>query len=281
MPYQQPSLLFMILSTAALALGVLAYGIGGAQLSTGSKDEGSPLASKTWWIGTCCQGLGFVFTLAARQTLPLLIVQACIVGGLAVTAIIEHASGRRRIAPLGWASIGAVVLGITILAATTVPGTVPPTGIEDLAVVAAVVAICLIAFFLPLPPSVSGVFGGTGFAISAIAARLIVADHSLNLIQPWTWPWTTWAAGILLMGGLVLGQMHLTRGLAQADGVTVLSTNYLMSTLVPAAYGLIMLNELPRAGTYWLVPIGLVTALLGAYLLIRKETPGIPEELTP
>lgn len=264
----------MALSIVSLGLGVLAYGVGGAQLSTGSKVEGSPLASRTWWIGTLCQGLGFLFTLMARQTLPLLIVQAAVVGGLAVTAVIEHVSGLRRMRADGWAAIGAVGLGIAVLAATTVPGGVPPISTLHLGVIAAVVAVCALAFLVPLPPAVSGVFAGTGFAISAISARLIVASPGLQLFLPWTWPGQVWVAGMLLGGGLVLGQMHLTRGLRRADGVTVLSTNYLMSTIVPAVYGYVLLGELPREGTGWLVPLGLGTALLGAFHLIRQERPG-------
>lgn len=280
MPNEVPSVAFMALSIASLVLGVLAYGVGGAQLSTGSKVEGNPLASRTWWIGTLCQGAGFLFTIMARQTLPLLIVQAAIVGGLAVTAVIEHVSGARLMRRSGWVGIAAVTLGIAMLAATTVPGPAPPTTPLHLAVLAVLVALCAVAFFLPLPPAASGVFGGTGFAISAIAARLVVADPRLDLLRPWTYPGTTWVAGVLLVAGLVLGQMHLTVGLGKADGVTVLSTNYLMSTLVPATYGLVLLGELPRPGTFWMVPIGLVTALLGAFLLIRNDTPtavGDPE----
>lgn len=275
----QPSTVFMALSVISLALGVCAYGVGGAQLSSGSKVEGSPLRSKTWWIGTLCQGLGFLFTLMARQTLPLLIVQAAVVGGLAVTAVIEHVSGLRRMRADGWAAIAAVGLGIALLAATTVPGGVPPTTGLHLVVIAGVVGVCALAFLVPLPPAVSGVFGGTGFAISAISARLIVANPELQLFLPWTWPWQTWLAGVLMAGGLVLGQMHLTRGLRIADGVTVLSTNYLMSTLVPAAYGFLLLGEHPRAGTGWLVPIGLATALVGAFWLMRKEPPAKPAEV--
>ncbi|MDO5697932.1 MAG: hypothetical protein Q4G51_08150 [Dermatophilus congolensis] len=265
---------FMVLSVVSLALSVLAYGIGGAQLSTGSKAEGSPLASRTWWVGTAFQGLGFVFSFAARQALPLLIVQACIVGGLAVTAVIEHVAGKRRMRGTGWLAIAGVSLGIALLAATTVPGPAPATSTTHLAVIAAVVAACALAFLVRLPPSISGVFGGTGFAISAITARLLVADPGTPLFQPWEWGWRTWAAAVLLVLGLGLGQMHLTRGLSVANAVTVLSTNYLMSTLVPAAFGWALLGELPRAGTTWLVPIGLGLALLSAFVLIRDDGVG-------
>ena len=53
----------MLLSVLALVIGVLAYGIAGARLSDGAQSEGGALASPAWWIGTACQGAGFVFTL--------------------------------------------------------------------------------------------------------------------------------------------------------------------------------------------------------------------------
>ena len=113
----------MILSVLALVLGVLAYGVAGARLSDGAQAEGGALTSPAWWIGTALQGAGFVFTLAARQHLPLLIVQACVVGGLAVTAIIQHVAGTRRIG--GWdacALIAVILAGRSTRAAlVTVP----------------------------------------------------------------------------------------------------------------------------------------------------------------
>ncbi|WP_226344096.1 hypothetical protein [Agilicoccus flavus] len=261
----------MTLSIVALVLGVLAYGAAGARLSDGAKAAGGAFSSPAWWIGTGLQGLGFVCTLAARQHLPLLIVQACVVGGLAVTAIIQHVTGTRRIGSLDWTAIGAVSLGIVALAATTVTGPAVPITTAQLLVIGGGVAACALAFAVPLPPGVSGVFAGTGFAISAITARLLVADAVHEIWRFWAWPWTSWVAAFLLLGGLFLGQMHLTRGLAGAHAVAVLGTNYLTSTIVPAAIGWTMLGEHPRAGTTWLVVVGLALALAGALTLLRSE----------
>lgn len=272
----------MILSVVALVVGVLAYGVAGARLSDGAQAEGGALRSAAWWIGTACQGAGFVFTLAARQHLPLLIVQACVVGGLAVTAVIQHLAGTRRIGPRDGVAILAVIGGIVALALTTVPGPAVPIAPVHLMVIGATVATCAIALLVTLPPGVSGIFAGTGFAISAITARLLVADPRLSMWRPWEWPLLSWLAAILLVAGLVLGQVHLTVGLKRAHAVAVLGTNYLMSTLVPATIGWTLLNEEPRPGTVWLVGIGLALALAGAMTLLRSEdaTPGEPEHVT-
>ncbi len=261
----------MLLSVIALVIGVLAYGVAGARLSDGAQAEGGALSSAAWWIGTACQGAGFAFTLAARQHLPLLIVQACVVGGLAVTAIIQHFAGTRRIGVRDAVAITAVIGGIVALALTTVPGPAVPIEPLHLLVIAATVGACLVALLVRLPPGISGLFAGTGFAISAITARLLVADPRLSMWRPWEWPLLSWAAAFLLLGGLVLGQTHLTRGLKGAHAVAVLGTNYLMSTLVPAVIGWVLLAESPRHGTIWLVALGLALALSGALALLRTD----------
>lgn len=272
----------MILSVVALVIGVLAYGLAGARLSDGAQSEGGALRSPAWWIGTGCQGAGFAFTLAARQHLPLLIVQACVVGGLAVTAIIQHLAGTRRIGARDGVAILAVIGGIVALAMTTVPGAAVPIAPLHLWVIAATVGVCALALLVKLPPGVSGVFAGTGFAISAITARLLVADPRLSMWRPWEWPLLSWLAAFLLVAGLVLGQVHLTIGLKRAAAVAVLGTNYLMSTLVPTAIGWTLLAEEPRPGTVWLVVLGLALALAGAMTLLRSDDakPGEPEHAT-
>lgn len=272
----------MILSVVALVIGVLAYGLAGARLSDGAQSEGGPLRSPAWWVGTGCQGAGFVFTLAARQHLPLLIVQACVVGALAVTAVIQHLAGTRRIGARDGVAILAVIGGIIALALTTVPGAAVPIAPVHLIVIAATVAACGLALLVRLPPGISGLFAGTGFAISAITARLLVADSRLSMWRPWEWPLLSWLAAFLLVAGLVLGQVHLTVGLKRAHAVAVLGTNYLMSTLVPAAIGWTLLAEEPREGTIWLVAVGLVLALAGAMTLLRSDdaVPGEPEHAT-
>ena len=39
-------------SAAFLLLGIVAYGVAGARLHTGSRDERGALRSSDWWLGT-------------------------------------------------------------------------------------------------------------------------------------------------------------------------------------------------------------------------------------
>ncbi|MDO5626911.1 MAG: hypothetical protein Q4G43_01195 [Mobilicoccus sp.] len=261
----------MTLSVIALVLGVLAYGAAGARLSDGARGDVHPLKSLTWWTGTGLQGCGFLFTFLARGHLPLLIVQAAVVGGLAITAIIQHVSRTRALSPRDVGAIAVLVVGIGLLAATTVPGPSLPIAPVHLVVLGVGVAICLAGIPLVTHPGLSGVLSGLGFAISAIAARLLVTDLPAQIWRFWEWGLGVWIAGMLLMGGLVLGQVHLTRGLAASHAVGVLGANYVTSTIVPAGVGLFLLGELPRAGMEWAVVVGLVLSLAGALSLLRPD----------
>lgn len=271
----------MILSVTSLTLGVLAYGVAGARLSDGARGDTHPLRSAAWWTGTALQGAGFGFTLLARSELPLLIVQAAVVGGLAVTAILQHLTGTRSLGVREAGAIGVLMTGIGLLAATTVPGAaVPLTGLH-VAVTGIGVAICLGTLPLRLHPGLHGVLSGLGFAISAVTARLLIAAVTPHVLAFWSWPWTVWAAGFLLVGGLVLGQVHLTRGLARAHAVGVLGANYVMSTLVPAVIGVTLLHELPRPGTHAAALAGIALSLVGALFLLRGSGEPAIGEPTP
>lgn len=261
----------MTVSIIALVIGVLAYGGAGARLSDGAQADVHPLRSPAWWTGTALQGAGFFFTLLARGHLPLLIVQAAVVGGLAITALIQHLAGTRALKGRDIGYIGLVVAGIALLAATTVPGPAVPIEARHLVVLGVGVLICVGALPLRLHPGVSGVLSGLGFAISAITARLLIAEVDADIWRFWQWPWTTWVAGLLLVGGLVVAQVHLTRGLAASHAVGVLGANYVTSTIVPAAVGLFLLHEYPRHGMAWAVVAGLVCSLVGALALLRPD----------
>lgn len=261
----------MVLSVVCLVLGVLAYGWGGARLSDGAQSEVHPLRSPAWWMGTGLQGAGFLFTFLARSHLPLLIVQAAVVGGLAITALIHHLAGTRALKGRDALAIGVVVAGIALLAATTVPGPAVPLAPVHVATLGAGVAVCLLAVFVRLHPGICGVLSGLGFAISAISARLLVSQITPEIWRFWQWPWTIWAGGFLLVGGLVLGQVHLTRGLAASHAVGVLGANYVTSTIVPAAFGLVLMHEFPRSGMWWAVAAGLTLSLAGALFLLRED----------
>nr|WP_277628006.1 hypothetical protein [Arsenicicoccus dermatophilus] len=254
-----------------LVLGVLSYGWSGARLHRGSRAEGGALRSSSWWIGTGLQGAGFLFTIFARRFLPLLLVQTCVTAALAVTALIQHVQGTRRLRRTDVLAVAGVVIGTAVLGLVTVPG--PPPSIEPghLWVLVGCAIGCAAALRLSGGPVVNGLLSGFGFSFSAICARLLIGDSAHPLWKFWELPLASWVAGVLVLAGMALGQAHLTKGLARGHAAPVLGCNYGMATVFPAAFGVLLLGERTRPGSLVQVFVGLAMALTGALWLLRGE----------
>lgn len=270
-----------LVSVVALALGIIAYGIGGAQLTEGSA-SGSVLRSRSWWVGTSCQGLGFLLTFVARHDLPLLIVQSGVVFGLAVTALVQILTGRRRLTRADLIGVLTLVAGVVALGLTTVPGPAhPPTwGLVAVLTVCTLLAVACIPAVRSLRPrwasAVHGLLSGVGFGVGAIAARLVVGPVEEHLLTLWRLPAVTLAAGVFVVAGLVVGQWHLTLGLGTGYSLAPLGLMYLSAVVIPAGLGWTMLGELPRPGTGLLLVAGVGLGTVGAALLLLREARSEP-----
>lgn len=256
-------------SAAFLLLGIVAYGVAGARLHTGSRDERGALRSSDWWLGTGLQGAGFLLTLLARRSLPLLIVQASSAAGLAVTAAIQHVTGARRLRTPDAAAVVVLVAGLGLIASATVPGPAVPISAPLTWFMIASTIVCGGAVFAPARAVVSGVLSGLGFSFGAVGARLLMGDELHPLWRFWELPPQSWLVGVLTGAGVVLGQVHLTRGLAVAAAAPVLGDMYLAETIVPGIVGVTMMAELPRPDSAWLVVVGLVASLGATVALVR------------
>ncbi|MEL4505628.1 hypothetical protein AAEX63_11335 [Luteococcus sp. H138] len=266
----------MIWSALLLLLGVLAYGAAGARLHEGSQHADGALKSRSWWIGTVLQAAGFGFTLLARRTLPLLIVQACSAAGLGVTAVLQHVSGARRLGRREALALVALLVGLALLGTATIPGPAVAIRPAHLWLLAGCVAVTTAALAVRLPPVVLGMASGLGFSFGAIGARLVIGDAAHPLWIFWQLPLNTWIAGGFTGLGIVLGQVHLTRGLARSEATPVLAPMYLMETVVPTIVGLALLQELPRPHTELLAALGLAITVAGAIQLLHTRQGGRP-----
>lgn len=264
------------LSVVALVAAVLCYGVAGSRLSVGAQEAGSPLRSATWWTGTGLQAGGFLLALLARRELPLLVVQSAVVAALAVTAVIQQLSGARRFTATDVVALTGTVVGLGLLGAATVPG---PAGGRDAVVLAWTAALALVTAAGLLAPTrawLLGVLAGLGFSVAAVGARTLVSQLPVEWWRFWELPGAAWLVGVVTAVGLLLGQAHLTRGLAEAPAVPVLATMYVCSTVVPAAFGHWLLEERMRDGWAWAAVLGCALAMVGALQLLRGERSAAP-----
>ncbi len=258
----------MILAVAALAGAVLCYGVAGDRLSTGAQAEGSALRSRTWWTGTALQAGAFLLALVARHDLPLLVVQSAIVAALAVTAVLQQVTGVRRLGRGEAVAVLGTVLGLALLSAATVTG---PAVVEGpvLGWLAAGLVVAVAGVLLPAGAWAAGALAGIGFSVGAVGARVLVSELPDRWWAFWAFPGAVWLAGVLTVGGLLVGQLHLTRGLTRAPAVPVLAVMYVVSTVVPAALGHWLLDERVRPGWVLAAVAGCAIALAAAVQLLR------------
>lgn len=256
----------MIVPVLALAGAVLCYGVAGDRLSAGAA---TALRSRAWWTGTALQGGAFFLALLARRELPLLVVQSAIVTALAVTAVLQAVRGVRRWGAGEALAIVGTVAGLALLSAATVTGPAKVGGSAVLVWSAAALALTAAGVALPAAAWRSGVLAGVGFSVGAVGARVLVSGLPEQFWRFWDLPGQTWAAGVLTAGGLLLGQLHLTRGLAVAPAVPVLGLMYVVSTVVPAAAGHWLLDERVRPGWTAAALAGCALALVAAVQLLR------------
>lgn len=279
-----------VISHLLLGLGVVAYGVAGARLAHGSR-ESSPLRSVAWWTGTALQGVGFLFTFSARRDLPLMLVQVAVVGGLAVTAIIEHAGGRRRLTGTDIAAVGGILGGLAAVSLASRPSPAVPT---TWSLVALVLGLALVVAGAAARPTVQvirsrwgraglgwwcGAWSGVGFGLAAVAARLVMGRPDGDFWRFWTWSLPMWAMAACVPLGLALGQLLLTYGLRKASALPVLGCMYLLATLAPMVVGIVALDEVPREGMAAWVVAGVLVATFGAARLLKGEV--YAETVTP
>ncbi|WP_052462365.1 hypothetical protein [Nigerium massiliense] len=252
-------------SAALLVAGVLAYGIAGGKLHSGSSDEGGALRSRDWWTGTVLQAAGFLFTLFARRSLPLLIVQAVSAASLVVTVVYQHVTGARKMTARMVGQIALVVVCLGLIASATLPGPSVALAPAHLWLLGIGVVVSGALWAVRMPAIVSGAVAGWGYSIGAIGARLVMGDAAHPPWIFWELPWQSWLAGVLTVGSIVLGQAHVTRALGHAEAAPVLAAMYLVEICVPAAVGIALLGESPRPGFGWAMVVGGAGALIGTF----------------
>ena len=260
----------MTLSYLLIGLAVLSYGVDGVLLTKGSQADGGALHSTFWWYGTMLQGVGFFLTFAARTDLPLLFVQAASVAALAVTALLSQLLGLHRLRWLDGLAIIGMIAGLTMLGISTQPG--PTTFVHrwTVPVLFATLAACLGFLWGRWSAAWLGLLSGIGFGTSAIGARLLASSPGRIFWHFWEWSATVWVLAMIVRGGLVVGQVFLTKGLARRPAVTALGVMYLTGTVWPIVIGLGLLHENPRTGTAPLVVLGTIITLAAALRLVRQ-----------
>lgn len=222
--------------------------------------------------------LGFALHVAALRLLPLFLTQAVIASSVVVTAIV----GARvfSIVPTHaeYVAVLAVGVGLALLTATaSEPGAAVPSPVVSAALLPAagvVAAAGVLAARLPgsLGASVLGLVSGCGFAVVAIAGRVLPGlTPAALVVEPATYA--------LVLGGAV-GFLLYAVALQRAAVMTATSSLVLTQTAVPALVGVLALGDQVRPGAGSLAVAGVVLAVAGAVALARYDPYAIAADTT-
>ena len=232
------------------------------------------MRSSQYIAGLLLDGLGFALSFVALRTLPLFTVQAIVASSLAVTALLAVVVLGARPTVREWLAVLSVTAGLTLLAVSS--GRDQPAAVDGLdrwLLVVSVVVVGGAAFAAGRRrhgPSRSdawalGGLAGLMYGAGGIGARMLESPR-----HPWdllTDPalYAMVAAGLL---GLLLYALALQRG-----SVTVATSAVVVAeTLVPAAVGILLLDDRPAHGDVGMAALGFGLTVLGAVALARYGT---------
>lgn len=218
--------------------------------------------------------LGYVFHLISVRLIPLFLAQAGIAVSLVVTALLAVRYFHDTLSRLEWAAVGAVVGGLVLLSSaagdTGTERATPALTISLFVVLLGMLLVTAIAsrFDGALAAAVLGLTGGMGYAVVAVASRLlpdfVIADL---LASPDTYALVL--AGIL---AFFVYALALQRGSVTAATTALICTQ----TVVPTIAGVAFLGDQVRSGFWPVMIAGFVLTAAAAVVLVRFESVADP-----
>ena len=212
---------------------------------------------------------GYGFHLLAVREVPLFLAQTGIAMSLVVTALLAVRYFGDALSRLEWGAIAAVVVGLILLSsAAGDTGTERATPALTITLFAVLAAIVVVAFFATrfegsVAAAVLGLAGGMGYAVVAIASRLLPDFVIGDLI-------TSAATYALVLSGVLaffIYSLALQRGSVTAATTALISTQ----TVAPTIAGVAFLGDEVRSG-FWPVAIaGFLLTAAAAAVLVRFE----------
>jgi drug/metabolite transporter (DMT)-like permease len=220
--------------------------------------------------------VGFLAQLVALRRLPIFAVQAIIAANLAVTAVLAAWIIKMRLALREWLAVAGVIVGVALLTLSTGAQGAKHVGSEfELGLILAVAAVGLAGFAVarlpnPVRTPALGAIAGLGYAVLAVAARILPGFGALQLIK-------SPATYTLAAAGIVSFMIYATA--LEGGSVTIATAGVVLAeTLPPAVVGVLFLGDATRHGFTAVGALGFALAVMCALALARFGEAGERDE---
>ncbi len=276
----------MNLALLAAAGIAVAYGLATVLQSVGARSTTASdgldpgllvrlLRSIPYLTGLALDGLGFLLTVVALQSLPLFVVEAFTAGALAVTAVAAATWLRVPLSRGEWLGVAAVVAGLLALAVSAAEGekVILSTFERWMPLLFGVLLLILTWAAARLTGRLGvvalGAMAGFGFGLVGIATASLADPITVTglLTDPAAW-------GVLVAGGVSL--LALATALQRGAVTQATAAMVVAETVIPSIIGLVFLGNRIRPGYEVLMAFGMVLAIGGAVALARMGE--IPED---
>jgi len=260
-----------LLAATAYGVASVLQAVGVARASSGGALGASLVREWRYLLGIGLDLLGFVAAVVALQRLPLFFVQAAAAGSVGITALVAARWLGSALSPVEARAVVALIAGLVLLAAAARPE--PPIRLSDAGqwalLAGTTVALAgILGAAQRKNSAVLAVVAGLGFSGSAIGARSWVLPHSFTdlVTDPVSW-------ALVLYG--VLGAGAFAVALEHGRVTTVAAVTFVVETCLPAAVGLALLGDRPRAGLVPVAAVGFVLAIAASLRLARYVEPAV------
>jgi drug/metabolite transporter (DMT)-like permease len=256
------------------AMAVRAASLRPARASAGSGlggvDPGLVVRMLHQWRFIASLGIdlvGFLAQLVALRRLPLFAVQAMIAANLAVTAVAAAWLMHVMLTWREWLAVAGVVTGVGLLGSSSgsegAADVGPAFQMALIVTVAAIALAGLAAARLPDPARtpVLGVVAGLGYAVLAVAARILPGFSPQQLIRS--------PASYALAAAGIVSFMLYTAALEGGSVTVATAAVVLAETTPPAIVGVLFLGDTTRHGLTGVAALGFGLAVVCAVALAR------------
>lgn len=276
----------MFIGLACAFGAALSYGVGSVLQAVAARQ--APLAEgldpnlvlrlmRSWryLLGLGLDGVGFLLTLVAVQSLPLFVVQSVVASFLAITAVLGALFLGMPVSRADRIGLTVTVAGLILVGLSAAEdGTVAVSDAEGWGLLAVTLVLAVLAVPLGRLTGVRGAaalgaIAGLAFGATSVAARMLPDSLSpSDLVGSVSTLMRTPAAYALAVAGALA---ILTYSTALQRGSVTAATAPLVvgETVAPALVGILLLGDRPREGWETVAALGFLLAVGGALSLAR------------